>query len=49
MNFSSLNLSDGAIQGYIGQPLLTLFGIVTSTYRELIEKPNGVNDTHLSE
>jgi len=47
--FHSFNLRYGIIQGYFTQPILTLFCIIATAYRELIQKPNGVNNTHLFE
>jgi len=47
--FPSFNLRYGIIQGYFTQPILTLFCIIATAYRKLIQKPNGVNNTHLFE
>jgi len=42
-----LNVRDGFVQRYVTQPLLSFLCVVSLAHRELIEKPNGVNDTHL--
>lgn len=42
-----LNLRDGLVQRYVTQPLLSLLCAVSLAHRELIEKTNGVNNTHL--
>lgn len=47
--FPSFNLRNGIIQSYFTQPILALFCIVATTYRELIQKANGINNTHLFE
>jgi len=42
-----LDLRDGLVQRYVTQPLLSLLCVVSLAHRELIEKTNGVNNTHL--